>query len=233
MKTPVIFFFFKESNTDLHTVAQKKEKPLNKNKNKLFNKPYLIVALGCVFLTGLIVQSTATIADPHFKDNGIPLALITTVLSIFSISMSVTKFSTGLIYDRAGLRVSTTICYTAGMIALPSLLFVANSSLGIGLGVVYAIFMAVALPLQTVMLPIIVRELFGEESFDNALGIFVGVNTAGYALTPIADFIFDSTGSYDLWISICIALFFAIAVAMNIVITLSKRDRKLVAKKDT
>ena len=39
---PVIFFFFKESNTDLHTVAQKKEKPLNKSFNQLIQGLFYI-----------------------------------------------------------------------------------------------------------------------------------------------------------------------------------------------
>ena len=224
----IILFFFKEKkDISLPPASMPEEKKCEKTSQPIFTKPYMLVALVCVFFTGLIFQSITSIADPHFKDNGIDLALVTTILSVYSVSISATKSSIGIIYDRAGLRVSSMICYGAALISVPALLFVSNTSLGIVLGFVYAIFVAVGLPLQTVMLPIIVKELFKEKLFSKALGIFVAANTAGYALMPIADVIFDVTGSYDIWIITCFALLAAITVAMNIVITLSKREKRL------
>lgn len=224
----IILFFFKEKeDISLPPASMPEEKKCEKTSQPIFTKPYMLVALVCVFFTGLIFQSITSIADPHFKDNGIDLALVTTILSVYSVSISATKFSIGIIYDRAGLRASSMICYGAALISVPALLFVSNTSLGIVLGFVYAIFVAAGLPLQTVMLPIIVKELFRENLFSKALGIFVAANTAGYALMPIADVIFDVTGSYDIWIITCFALLAAITVAMNIVITLSKREKRL------
>ena len=222
----VILFFYKEATEESNAAApEAEEKALKKEKQRVLHKPYMLVALVCVFFTGLIFQSITSIADPHFKDNGIDLALVTTILSVYSISISATKSSIGIIYDRAGLRVASMICYGSSLVAIPALLLVSNSSLGIGLGFVYAIFVAIGLPLQTVMLPIIVKELFGERLFSRALGIFVAANTAGYAAMPIADVIFDLKGSYDLWIMICFAILVAITVAMNIVIFLSGKDK--------
>ena len=222
----LILFFFKEKREDIAILAPKNEKaPKCKDTQKLFTKPYMYIALVCVFFTGLITQSITSIADPYFKDNNIDLTLITTILSVFSIAISFTKFSIGFIYDHTGLRISSMICYGASLIAIPALLFVSNSSFGIGLGFVYSIFIAIGVPLQTVMLPIIVKELFGEKLFNRALGIFVAANTAGYALMPIADIIFDVTGSYDIWIITCFALLAAITVAMNFVISASKKNK--------
>ena len=219
----IMLIFFRDTEPDAHTKAPKIKKERSQG---ILNKPYIIVALICVFFTGLILQSINMIADPHFKDNGVDLALVTTIMSLHSIAISASKASIGFIYDKSGLRTSLIVCYGAVIISTPALLLVSPSGVGISLGFVYSLVSSIAIPLQTVMIPIIVKELFGEKDFNKALGIFVAANTAGYAATPVADFIFDATGSYDTWIIICFAIMVAITVAMNVVITVSKKKRK-------
>ena len=191
----------------------------------LFRKPYFYLSLVCIFITGLVLQSVTGIADPHFRDNNIALATITTMMSLHSIVLSLSKFTTGFIYDRAGIRVASLICYLAAVFAMVALLVVGNNGLGTFFGFVYAVLSSVALPLETIMLPIFARELFGDEIFNKALGIFAAVNTAGYAVGgPIANLIFDITGSYDLWIIISIVLIALVFVSMNFVISAARRN---------
>ena len=218
----VMLIFFRDADNEPGASAPKKKGA----SFKILNKPYIIVALVCVFFTGLILQSTNLIADPHFKDNGVELAMVTTIMSFHSIAISASKASIGFIYDKTGLRTSLLVCYGAVIISTPALLLVSPSVPGISLGFVYSLISAIAIPLQTVMIPIIVKELFGEKDFNKALGIFVAANTAGYAATPVADLIFDATGSYDTWIVICFAIMLAVTVAINVVITISKKKRK-------
>ena len=219
----VMLIFFRESDTEPIAEAPKIKK---NNSPGVLNKPYIIIALVCVFFTGLILQSLNIIADPHLKDNGISLALVTTIMSLHSIAISASKASIGFIYDRTGLRTSLIVCYGAVIISTPALLLVSPSGIGISLGFVYSFVSAMAIPLQTVMIPIIVKELFSEKDFNKALGIFVAANNAGYATTPVADFIFDATGSYDTWMIICIVLMIAIAIAMNMIISSARKANK-------
>ena len=219
----VMLIFFRESDKEPNTEAPEIKKH---NPSKVLNRPYIIIALVCVYFTGLILQSLNIIADPHLKDNGISLALVTTVMSLHSIAISASKASIGFIYDRTGLRTSLIVCYGAVIISTPALLLVSPSGVGISLGFVYSLVSAIAIPLQTVMIPIIVKELFSEKDFNKALGIFVAANNAGYATTPVADFIFDATGSYDAWMIICFVLMIAIAVAMNTVISSARKANK-------
>ncbi len=193
----------------------------------VLRKPYFFLSLICIFLTGLVLQSVTGIAEPHFDDTGVDLALITVVLSLNSLVLSTSKFLTGFIYDRAGVRVASGICYIAALTAMIALSMVNGSVFGTGCAFVYSVLSSVALPLETIMLPIFAREIYGEESFNKALGIAVSVNTAGYAVGgPIANLIFDVTGSYNLWIFISIGIIAAIFVLMNYVITVSRRDRE-------
>ena len=77
------------------------------------------------------------------------------------------------------------------------LLFLTDGTVGFFMAVAYNILFALALPLETVMLPIYTREFFDKESFGRMLGILVAVNTAGYALgAPFLNMIYDLSGSY-------------------------------------
>ena len=208
-------------------IASEKKKINTQDEINVFKKPYFYVAMVSIFLTGLVLQSISGIADPHFKDKGVETALITTALSIHSIVLSLSKFTTGFLYDKAGLRVASSVCYGAAIIAMLSLGLVGHDTFGSFPAFVYSVLSSAALPLETIMLPIFARELFGENGFKRVLGVFVSVNTAGYAVGgPIANFIFDITGSYDSWIFISTAIIAIVFIAMNIVISASSADQK-------
>jgi len=90
----------------------------------------------------------------------------------------------------------------------------------------YGILCSAALPLETVMLPIYARELFGEKSFNKVLGIFVSVNTTGYALgSPMMNLCFDKLGSYRTGLYSCSALMIFVFAMLWIVITEAKKFR--------
>ena len=64
----------------------------------------------------------------------------------------------------------------------------------------YGVLSPFALPLETIMLPIYASEFSEEKSFNKILGIFVSLNTAGYAVgAPVANLCYDITGSYDIF----------------------------------
>lgn len=225
----VMIFFFRnepkdETLTDSAPSSQKSRK--EQGGREIFKKSYLYVALVCIFLTGLVLQSVSGIADPHFKDKGVDLALVTTVLSINSLALSGSKFTTGFIYDKLGIRAACGMCYAASVLAMLSLLFVGMAGVGTFFAFSYSILCAVALPLETIMLPIFAREIFGDEGFNRSLGLFVSVNTAGYALGgPAANLIYDLTNSYDIWIFAGMGIIAVTMLLMNCVITASRKDR--------
>ena len=74
---------------------------------------------------------------------------------------------------------------------------VSDSVGGRACAIAYAVLSSLALPLETVMLPLIAGDLFGEKEYSKLLGIFVSVNTAGYASGPlISSLCFDAIGTY-------------------------------------
>ena len=101
-----------------------------------------------------------------------------------------------------------------------------NSTFGMVLGVSYAILAAIALPLETVMLPIYANDLFGDKSFNKVLGIFVSFNQIGYALGgPIINLCSDLTGSYNLAFIICAIIMLLVIVVLQFVISSAHKTR--------
>lgn len=95
------------------------------------------------------------------------------------------------------------------------LTLITNSVAGKIFAMIYGIFSSLALPLETIMLPIYAGDLFGQKSFNKILGIFVSVNSAGYAVgAPMINLIFDKCGSYNPGFVLCAVLMIGIMVAM-------------------
>ena len=197
-------------------------------------KPYFYCAAVCIFLTGLILQGINGVAAAHMKDVGLDAGYVATVLSAHSLALAGFKFLTGVIYDRFGLRITMTICDITSVIVMITLAFLTNSYLGMVLAMVYGIFSSLALPLETIMLPIFAGDLFGEKSFNKILGLFVSVNTAGYAVgAPLTNWVFDRFGTYTPMFVGCAILMTVVTVVFQFIISASHKDREEILAKES
>ena len=161
-------------------------------------KPYFYAAGACVLLTGMALQGIHGIAATHMYDVGLNKNYVATVLSVSSLVLTGSKFLVGFSYDKLGLRITVTISDLFGSAAFLCLAFVGMANVGNVLAMGYGVMASLALPLETVLVPLIAADLFGEKEFAKLLGIFVSLNTAGYALgTPVANLVFEAFGSYS------------------------------------
>ena len=173
----------------------------------------------CMSISGFMLQGINGVAAAHMKDVELDAAYIVTVLSIHSIALTVSKFLTGFVYDKLGLRFTTTLCCVSAVVAMVSLLVLNNGAHGKVAAMCYGLISTLALPLETIMLPIITGDLFGQKSFNKILGIFVSVNTVGFALgSPVMNIIYDKMGSYVLAFGVCAVLMIIVTVVMQIAI---------------
>ena len=124
------------------------------------NMYFYLTAL-CIFFTGMVLQGITGIAAAHMKDVMISPDFVATVLSIHSLSLAASKFVIGFLYDKFGLRLTGTICYVAAILAMIGLAFLSDSAIGTVLTILYAFLAALALPLETIMIPIFANDLFG------------------------------------------------------------------------
>lgn len=165
--------------------------------NPVKGTPWFYAVAGCVFLTGLVLQGIEGISAAHLKDVGLDTEFIANVLGVHALALALFKFLTGIFYDRFGIGRTVLCCDIAAVAVTFVLALVQSSPAGMVLAMVYGIFSSLALPLETVLIPLFTGELFGNGDFDRMLGILVAVNTAGYAVgTPLVNWCYDMTGSY-------------------------------------
>lgn len=192
-------------------------------------KPYFYAALVGIFLTGMVLQGVNGASAAHMKDVGLDAGYVATVLSIHSIALMVFKFSTGVMYDKWGLRVTMIICDIAALVVMVFLALVSNSPAGMVYAMIYGIFSSLALPLETIMLSLIATDLFGNKSFDKILGIIAALNTLGYAVgAPLMNFCYDAFDTYVPFIWVCVGIMVVVTLMYQFVISAAAKERKAI-----
>lgn len=190
-------------------------------------KTYFYAALVCVFLTGMVLQGVTSVNKAHMKANGIEGEILATILSVHSITLAVSKFTTGITYDKFGLRTTVIICNISAIIAFVTLALASSTQTGIICAFIYSVFSSFALPLETIMLPIFAGDLFGAKSYDKILGIIVSVNTAGYAFgEPVLNIVYDLIGTYVPALIVLSVLMAVIMIVFQLVITSANKHKK-------
>lgn len=187
--------------------------------SKLKKLPYYYLTLVCIFLTGFVLHAIGGAASVHMQDVGLSATYVATVLSVHSLVLTVSKFLTGFMYDKKGIKFTMIMCSVSSIISTTSAALVTDSSAGRVLAMIYSVLSSVALPLETIMLPIYVGDLFGQRSFDKVLGLITSFNVAGYALaSPCINLIYDLTGTYIPALIGCSVIMLFVLITMYIVI---------------
>ena len=232
----LILLFYREKEIDPGTQVGKKKKArgagwVGMRYKDAVKKPYFYVALVCMFLIGMYLQGLGGISTPHLYDVGIPVATVATISSLASLLLTFGKFSSGFMYDRLGMRITMNICFACSFISLVSIIFVDNSKAGICLAYMRGCFSPLALPLETVMVPLFASELFGNRCFGKTVGLFAAASTAGFAVgAPLGNIIFDFFGSYNVAFALFGGIALFVAFAMQFVLSAANRDRKAILK---
>ena len=192
-------------------------------------KGYFYIAALCIFATGMCLQALSGIAAAHMKDVGLEPDFVARMVSLQALVMACTKFLTGVSYDKFGMRVTMTICDVAAVIATVLLTLTNATATGMALAAAFAVMVALALPLETIMLSLFAAELFGNRAFPKTMGIFAAVNTAGYAVgNPIANWVFDTFGSYNPIILTFGAIMLAVTIVFQFILNSAYKDRKII-----
>ena len=192
-------------------------------------KFYFWGALVCIFFSGMILQGTHGIVAMHLEDVGIDYGAVKSLLSFGSIILASAKFLTGFVYDKWGLRVSANFCTAIAVVTTFLLAAIKGDDLGFVLAVIFTVVSQYALPLETIMLPIYASDLFGQRSYAEVLGLFVSVNTAGYAVgSPLMNLCYDAFSSYVPALIIVGCIMAAVFVLLQFVISSAHKEQKRV-----
>jgi MFS family permease len=214
--------------------AKKPQKPVWNGVTfaEAIRKPYFYGAALCIFLTGASLQGVTGISSAHLSDVGIDAAYLATTVSVHSLVLAGAKFLTGFLHDKLGLRITMVYCYIAGVIAFVCLALSNPTASGRTLAMVYSIFSSLALPLETIMLPLITGDIFGQASYAKMLGLFVSVNTAGYAVgAPLTNVVFDIFGSYAPVLYVLSGVLVIAMIAFLVILKVVDKEKKAIEAK--
>lgn len=192
-------------------------------------KWFFYVSAVCVFVTGMVLQAMHGLAKTHIYSvlgrSDAVVVWITAVFTLQSLVLLASKIGVGIAFDRFGLRITFGACSIACVIALVTLAFLSPSStVGVWL---YSVTSALALPLETVVIPLLVSELFGRCDHARIMGYFLGFSVFGYAFGgPIADLFKQISSTYNGILIAFAMLMIACTVAMQVCITSAAKERK-------
>lgn len=230
----LFLFLYREKKEENAPIAKKKHKMRGEGWEgiefkEVVRKPYFYIALFCMFLTGTTLQGLAGIAIPHMYDVGLDADYVALLISVSSLMLTGTKFLMGFLFDRVGIRKTANISMTCAFVAIFCLVFLSNSPLGQVLAALRIPFNALAMPLETVMLPLFAAEFFGNKSFDKVVGIFVSASTAGMAVgSPLSNSCFDIFGDYKVAFIVFSVSMALVVGLMQYVFIASKKERKVI-----
>lgn len=237
----LFLLFYRDKKVEDGEYPQKEEKKKPKRGRswqgleykEIVKKPYFYLSLLCIFLTGLVLQAINGVATPHLQNVGLSKDFVSITIVIQSITLALFKFLTGFMYDKFGLRITTTICMVTSILVMIALALVTNTTTGMVLAIFYSAFCSLALPLETIMLPIYANDLFGEKAYNKMLGLVVSTNIAGYALgSPLASLSRDITGSYNFSFWLGVGIMFVLIILIQFVINASNKEKKALLGKE-
>ena len=194
-------------------------------------KVYFYLTFLFIFLTGISMQSVGTISVVYMEDLGFNARFVATTATVSSLVLTFAKIFMGFTYDKKGLRftlVFSQLCVIIGFLLKATLNMSGVGTLGMVCAMTATILGTIALPLETVMIPLVSNDLFGTASYDKVLGIFYSANSLGLCLgSPLCDLYRDLTGgSYASCYWFFIGLMGVVLVGFQLVIRAAHKDKK-------
>lgn len=230
----VIAIFLRESPSD--TVPSAPENQKKKPKKEFWQgfsfdvvrkKKYFYAVAALIFLTGISLQSVGSVTVVYLSDVGLPDAYVAVCATVSSLCLTFSKLFVGMAYDKKGLRFTLTACQLSAVFAFVLKAILTNSVWGMVFAMIATVFSVFALPLETVMIPLLTGDLFGVKSYEKVIGVFTAMNSLGLCLgSPLADLYYDRFGTYKPCFWFFTVVFLLVMVGFFFTVRAAMRDKK-------
>lgn len=147
---------------------------------------------------------------PHLSDEGYSIAFSANIAALAMGSLAISKIVLGKLYDKVGIKKSTTISSVATFFGLLGLIYSTNNIaiiliiIGAGMGGAFG----------SIAIPIITKEVFGLKEYATIYGVISAAKSLGGVLTPLlSGYTYDETGSYIPFFKISLIIIFIIILA--------------------
>ena len=125
-------------------------------------------------------------------------SVVAMVTAAYSLLLAGGKFVIGAVSDKKGLRFAVLTCDIAALIMVILLCLVSGSVTGKVIAMVYALMAGIAVPWQTVLLPLMAGDIYRDKDYGKVLGIFSAANSLGFVIgNTVSNFCFDLFGTYN------------------------------------
>ena len=220
----------KENKNCENTEPKRKvEEKQEKRKTTSSAVVFMIFVVACVFLCNALLMGINSIYAAHMRDVGLDNNIVTWATSTLSVMLILSKTSIGVIFDKWRLRVVLIVCQMATIIAFALMTIMHAQSNEVA--IIFAMIFPFALPLETIVVPLIVEELFDKADFTKVLGYTSAASSIGFAIGPLlVNKVYDMAGTYLPAIYFCMGLMAVILVAFQIAITVAHKRKRSVVK---
>ena len=190
-------------------------------------KPYLYMVAAMVFLTGISLQSIGSITSAFMLDIGLTPQFVAAVATIASIVLTCSKIFVGASYDKKGLAFTLLFCHVATVSTFVLKALLTDSPSGRVMAIIATCLSSIAQPLETVMLPLMANDLFGQKSFAKVLGLFMAMNSAGLCLgSPLGNLFYTLLGTYRPAMWLFAVLMIVVTVGFQLVLRVANKEKE-------
>lgn len=191
--------------------------------SQLTRKPTFYLMIGATFLSCVCCYLAFYTITPHLQDCGFSATTAASLQSIMLLAMAVAKFACGALSDWIGAKKVTVLCM---IFCTLSLLLLCTID-GYTWALLAVIAHAIALPLTTITIPLLSASLFGYQSHNAAVGIFLAlVSAAALLSSPLVNALYDILGSYDPIFLVTAVVSVGVTVLFIVLFRMADRDRK-------
>ena len=192
---------------------------------QLKRRPAYYLLLVCAFLSCFCVLATQYNLVPYFtKDCNMTSTQASAIYGTMLMFLTGMKLGMGAMCDLIGAKRVTLISHAACAVGLALVLLLPKTE-GIMIGAL--LIYSLALPVVTMIFPLLSVELFGYQAQSQYIGVVMSMGSAcGIVSGPISNFVHDRTGSYDLAFWFCAIMAFALIGVYCILYLMVARDRK-------
>ena len=190
---------------------------------ELRKQPAFYLAIISVFLSSFAIYLAYDIIVPHLQDRGLSQNEAVAQQSAMLVYLTASKFLAGLLCDWLDSKYVTVGFTVFGAVSLFLLANVTDP----GGATLAIIFYAIGLPLPTVLIPLLTYRLFGYRAQSTYHGIFMSIPQLGLlTAAPIANTVFDTTGSYNPVLLISAGLSASAVILFAVTYVFAARSRK-------
>lgn len=191
---------------------------------QLVRRPtFYMMVVGTLF-SNILPYLAFYVVVPHLQDVGLTPVQASAMQSILMLSLAGTKIMAGYLCDKIGAKKVTMICIGIDAVALVLLTQVHGSYL---MALLAIIIFSMALPVMTILVPLLGSALFGYQAQNQYNGIFLSmVSAASIVASPISNAVYDRIHSYTPVFLVAAALTVPLMGMYLLMYRLADKDRK-------